>query len=127
LHFSFSILISQRAWTCLFHLLHKLTDQLGKPSALGCRNPFQSQPFLSQTQQLDQLFGDFEPLRGPVIAKGVMAIADVSPGPHHAVGAFFERPQHVRRADSPGAHHPDQSHVGRILHSAHPGRIRACV
>jgi hypothetical protein len=62
-----------------------------------------------------------------VIAKGVMAIAEMSPRPHHAVGAFFECPEDVRRADPAGTHHPDQPHVSRILHPAYSGGIRSGV
>jgi len=62
-----------------------------------------------------------------VIAKGVMAIAYVSPGPHHAVRAFFKCPEHVCRADPAGTHHPDQPHIGRVLHPANTGSIRARV
>jgi len=73
------------------------------------------------------LFGDLELLRSPVIAKGVMAIAEVSPRPHHAVCAFFECSEYVCRADSAGTHHPDQPHIGWILHPSHTGSIRTCV
>jgi hypothetical protein len=62
-----------------------------------------------------------------VIAKGVMAIADVSSGPHDAVRALLERPENVPRAYSAGTHHPDQPNVGRILHPTHTGRIRSGV
>jgi hypothetical protein len=79
------------------------------------------------TQKVEQLLCNFELLRSPVIAKGVVAIADVSPGPHDAVGTFLEGPQHVRRAYSTGAHHPQQPHVGRILHPAYPRGVGACI
>jgi hypothetical protein len=59
-----------------------------------------------------------------VIAKGVMAIAEMSPRPHHAVCAFFECPEYVCRADPAGTHYPDQPHVGGILHPPHSGSIR---
>jgi len=62
-----------------------------------------------------------------VIAKGVMAIAEVSPGPHHAIGAFFKGTKNVRRTDPPGTHHPDEPYIGRILHPAHPGSIRPSI
>jgi hypothetical protein len=70
------------------------------------------------------LFGDLELLRSSMIAKGVMAIAEMSPRPHHAVGAFFKCTEYVCRADPSGTHHPYQSHIGRILYPTHPGRIR---
>jgi len=56
-----------------------------------------------------------------------MAIAEVSPGPHHAIRAFFECPDYVCRTDSAGAHHPDDPYIGRILHPAHPGSIRSSI
>jgi hypothetical protein len=105
------------------HFLHELFDHVGEPLAFGRRKPFQSEPFFFQTQHVEQLFCYFELLRSPVIAKGVMAISDVSPGPHDAVRAFFERPENVPRADPAGAHHSDEPHVGRILHPAHSGGI----
>jgi hypothetical protein len=60
-----------------------------------------------------------------VIAKGVMAIAEMSPRPHHAVGTFFKCPEDVSRADPTGTHHPDQPHVSWVLHSAYSGCIRS--
>jgi hypothetical protein len=60
-----------------------------------------------------------------MIAKSVMAIAEMSPRPHHAVCAFFKCPEYMRRADPAGTHHPDKPHVSRILHPAHPGSIRS--
>jgi hypothetical protein len=121
------IAISERARPDLPHFLHELLDHVGESLAFGGRKPLQPESFLFQTQEIEQLLCYFELLRSPVIAKGVMAIADVSPGPHHAVRAFFERPENVPRADPAGTHHPDQPDVGRILHPTHTGCVRSCV
>jgi hypothetical protein len=60
-----------------------------------------------------------------VIAKGIMAIAEVSPRPHHAVCAFFKCSEHMSGSDPARTHHPDYPHVGRIFHPTHTCGIRS--
>jgi hypothetical protein len=59
-----------------------------------------------------------------MIAKGIMAITEMSPRPHHAVCTFFKCPEDMCRADPTGTHHPDQPDIGWILHPSYSGSIR---
>jgi len=53
-----------------------------------------------------------------------MALAEVSTGDKDAIRTFFKGLKDVRWHEHTGAHEPDQSYAGRILHSSHAGEIR---
>jgi hypothetical protein len=102
-----------------------LRNHLGKSLTFSGGKPLQPQSFFFQSQKPEKLFSDLELLRSPMIAKGVMAIAEMSPRPHHAICAFFECSKHMGGADPTGTHHPDQPHISRILHPTYSGCIRS--
>ena len=54
-----------------------------------------------------------------------MAVADVSAGHQDAVSPFQKRLEQKALIDPTGAHQPDQTDIGRILHAGHPGQIRS--
>lgn len=56
-----------------------------------------------------------------------MAVADVSPAHQDAVDAFLKRPQNVVGRYRGGAHDPDGTDIGGILHSADTGKVGSTV
>lgn len=52
-----------------------------------------------------------------------MTVADVSAGNQDAVRPFQERLEQKSVIYPAGAHEPDQTDIGRILHAGHPGQV----
>ena len=52
-----------------------------------------------------------------------MAVTDVSAGNQDAVRPFQERLEQEAVIYPAGAHEPDQTDIGRILHAGHPGQV----
>ena len=52
-----------------------------------------------------------------------MTVANVSAGNQDAVYPFQKCPEQEAVIDPAGAHEPDQTDIGRILHAGHPGQI----
>jgi len=53
-----------------------------------------------------------------------MAVADVSAGDQDAVRPFQESLEQEAVIHPAGAHDPDQTDIGWILHAGHPGQVR---
>jgi hypothetical protein len=109
----------------------KLSGHLGKTGTFGRRNPFQSDPFRINPQDFNQLLGQVKHFFGFHITIQVMTVTHVSPGHQNAVRTSLKRLENKIRIDPARTHHPNNSHVGRILKTAHPcqisGRIGAPV
>jgi hypothetical protein len=56
-----------------------------------------------------------------------MAIAEMSPGDQNPVGPHLKRFDKEAGVHASGTHEPDDRHIGRILESAHTGKIRSRV
>jgi hypothetical protein len=104
--------------------LNEQTNFFGKRSPLRSGNPLQPQTALIDSQQPQELAGFFNDLLASYITFQVMAVADVSAGNENAVGPFQKRLEQKAVIHPAGAHEPDQTDIGGILHAGHPGQVR---
>ena len=107
----------------LFELFIKRANFFGKGCPLGGGYPLQPQTALIDPQQPEQLPGFFNDLLASYITFQVMTVADVSAGHQDAVRPFQESLEQKAVIYPAGAHEPDQTDIGRILHAGHPGQI----
>ena len=87
----------------------------------------QLEPSAVDPKQIEQFAGHFNYPGSLFITVQVMAVADVSAAHQDAVSPFLERLQDEVGGDPPRTHHPDDPDIGRVLDTAYPGKIRACV
>jgi hypothetical protein len=52
-----------------------------------------------------------------------MTVADVSAGDQDAVCSFQKSLEQKTMIYPTGAHNPDQTDIGRVLHAGHPGQV----
>src|SRR4030042_109174 len=101
--------------------------KLGETLSFAGGHPVQQAPFLCEAfigKELAQK-GNF-PLRLDVAAY-VMAIAGMTSEDHHTVETGEKGPGDKGRYDPAGAHHADDTGVGRILKARNAGQIGACI
>ena len=106
----------QRILAKLGEQFNKRSNLFGKRRSFRSGNPLQLQTALIDSQQSEQLPGFFDDLLASYITFQVMTVTDVSAGNQDAVRPFQERLEQEAVIDPAGAHEPDQTDIGRILH-----------
>jgi hypothetical protein len=86
-------------------------------------NPFQPQAAFVNPQQPEQLAGFFNNLPAFDITFQVMTVTDVSAGNQNSVRPFQKRLQQKAMIHATGAHEPDQTDIGRVLHAGHTSQV----
>ncbi len=95
----------------------------GKPRGFGRRHPLDGKAIGVDAKILQDELDGFGTRKGLVITIQVMTFPEVSAHDDDAVGAFVQGIHHQVRVDHSRAHHPDRSHVGRILQPRYAGQI----
>jgi hypothetical protein len=89
---------------------------LGERAPLRGGNPLQAQAAFIDSQQPEQFPGFFNDFPASYITFQVMAVADVSAGNQNAVCSFQKSLEQKAVIYPAGAHEPDQTDIGRVLH-----------
>ena len=95
----------------------------GKRRPFGGGNPFQAQAVLIDAKQSQYFPGFFNDLPASDITFQVMAISDMSTGHQHTVRPSLKRLKQEAVIHPAGAHQPDQTDIGRILHTGDPRQV----
>jgi hypothetical protein len=81
------------------------------------------EPKTADAGKLQQLLGNPDLFFRLNITFQVMAVADVSAGHQRTVTTFPQRSGNEHGIHPAGAHHPDGTNVGGVLHAGYPGQV----
>jgi len=95
----------------------------GKRRPFGGGNPFQAQAALINSKQPEYLPGFFNDRPASDITFQVMTISDISAGHQPPIRPSLKRLKQEAVIHPAGAHQPDQTDIGRILHAGDPCQV----
>jgi hypothetical protein len=91
------------------------------------RDPFETNPFLAYTENLDDSFQLVELLDGAFVSGKVMAVTRVASGDQDAIGALLEGVQHEGGIHTSRAHGAEDPKIGRLSDAGDSRRVRTGV
>ena len=102
---------------------NKIIDLIDKLRCFRRGHPFGPQPFFFHAAEIQHLRQDRHPFLSGIITVQVIAFTLMSPAHKNAVRPLLKRFEHVMGGYAPGACDPDDTHIGRVLHTTDPSQV----